>query len=371
MQTTFIAKYKPLFFSDFHFAQNTEFLEVLRGMLSLDRIHLLFIADQDSCKTTLLYAFLREYYGCTRDAPQLQERNIMFINSLREQGINYYRNEMKIFCQSYSIIPGKKKFVVIDDLDTMSEQSQQVFRNQIDKYAHNVNFIAVCSSVQKVIESLQSRLQFFRVLPIGRTFLTSLMYRVAAAEGLYLEQPAAQFLINVCEQRFCRPMLNYLEKMCIISGSGSGGGAGGGSAGGSDITKKRISLAFCKFVCADIHPDTFMDYINKLRRNDLMAAINVLFSLHNQGFSVLDILDYFFSFVKLSENLLSETEKYRVVPYLCKYITVFHNIDENKIELAFFTNNLMREFLPVIAADDCNSDTAANDNGHKPISSFS
>ena len=68
----------------------------------------------------------------------------MFINNLKEQGIQYFRNEMKTFCQSHSSIHGKKKLVIIDDIDTINEQSQQVFRNYIDKYKHNIHFISVC-----------------------------------------------------------------------------------------------------------------------------------------------------------------------------------------------------------------------------------
>ena len=33
--------------------------------------------------------------------------------------------------------------------------------------------------------------------------------------------------------------------------------------------------------------------------------------------------------------MLSEEQKYQIIPYLCKYISVFHNIHENEIELAF------------------------------------
>jgi len=36
--------------------------------------------------------------------------------------------------------------------------------------------------------------------------------------------------------------------------------------------------------------------------------------------------------------------KYRIIPFLCKYITVFHNIHEDGIELAVFTNNLQQLF---------------------------
>ena len=38
------------------------------------------------------------------------ETNIMNINCLKEQGIQYYRNEIKNFCQTKSCINGKKDF---------------------------------------------------------------------------------------------------------------------------------------------------------------------------------------------------------------------------------------------------------------------
>ncbi len=58
---------------------------------------------------------------------------------------------------------------------------------------------------------------------------------------------------------------------------------------------------------------------------------------------MIDILDNFFIFVKTTE-LLDEEEKYRIIPYICKYITIFHNVHEDEIELALFTNNIMSIF---------------------------
>ena len=71
---------------------------------------------------------IREYYQ------EPEQDNVLYINSLKEQGINYYRNDVKTFCQTCSSVKGKKKFIVLDDIDLINEQSQQVFRNYIDKY---------------------------------------------------------------------------------------------------------------------------------------------------------------------------------------------------------------------------------------------
>jgi hypothetical protein len=39
-------------------------------------------------------------------------------------------------------------------------------------------------------------------------------------------------------------------------------------------------------------------------------------------------------------NHLDENEKYNIIPHLCKYITIFHNIHEDEVELALFTNSI-------------------------------
>ena len=72
----------------------------------------------------------------------------MYLNNSKDQGIHFYRNEVKTFCQTCSLIPNKKKFVVIDDIDYINEQSQQAFRNIIDKYNHNIHFILIDFSLK-------------------------------------------------------------------------------------------------------------------------------------------------------------------------------------------------------------------------------
>ena len=54
----------------------------------------------------------------------------------------------------------------------------------------------------------------------------------------------------------------------------------------------------------------------------------------------MDILDNYFIFVK-NTLTLNEDQKYKIIPCICKYITVFHNIHEDEIELSLFTNNLI------------------------------
>jgi DNA polymerase III gamma/tau subunit len=310
-QPLFLNKYQPLYFKDFEI--DGEMSEILNTLISMNNLNILFIGDIGSGKTTFLNAVIREYYK--NDSYQ---DNILHINSLKEQGINYYRNDVKTFCQTCSCIKGKKKVIVLDDIDLINEQSQQVFRNCIDKYSHNVHFIASCTNPQKVIETLQSRLIIIKIKPLQRHHLYKIMQKIIMLEYIQISNDAQQFILNVCNNN-AKILINYLEKFKLLNES--------------------IDLELVNMVCTNISFFTFEEYTQCLKNDDIKKAINILYTIYDNGYSVMDILDNYFLFVKTT-NLLSESQKYKIIPIICKYITIFYNIHEDEIELALFTNNL-------------------------------
>ena len=321
-QNTFILKYKPYFISDFYLEK--AHLTVLKSLNELDDLNLLIVGNSCSGKTSLIYAIIREYYGMNETAV-FPEYNIMFINNLKEQGIQYFRTEMKTFCQSKSNIPGKKKIIVVDDIDIINEQSQQVFRNYIDKYSKNVHFISVCTNIQKVNESLQSRLHILKINQVNREKLETTMNKIIEKEQLQIDNEAKDFVLNISDNSI-RVLINHLEKIYILD--------------------QPVDMGVAHKLCSNISYVQFDNYIRKLKARDLKGAIAILYEIHDYGYSVIDILDYFFTFIKFTKNL-EEVEKYRILPFLCKYITIFHKVHEDVIELAFFTNNLLNEFAKV------------------------
>lgn len=314
-QETFITKYKPYYLNDF--CMNEKTISILRTLLEIDDLKLLFIGSSGSGKTTLLYSLIREYYGLSKTA-SIPETNIMFINNLKEQGINYYRNEMKTFCQSHCSIYGKKKMIVIDDLDTVNEQSQQVFRNYIDKYKHNIHFISVCTNIQKVIESIQSRLHMIQLQPPSNEEIKNIMNYIIREESIIIDEESIEYLLSMSNYSL-RVLINYLEKIYIYG--------------------EPITIDICKKMCSTVCIQKFEEYIGLLRQGKVQEAIMILYDIYDQGYSVIDILDYFYTFIKMT-NVLTDEIKYQIIPFLCKYITIFNKLHEDVIELAFFTNNL-------------------------------
>jgi len=368
----FINKYRPHTIDDF--CADNKLKLVLKTLLAIEDLNILLIGETCCGKTTILNAIIREYYQMNTDplagavvprsSPFHQpasasvhtndnlenNNNILYINSLKEQGIGFYRNEMKTFSQSHSTIYGKKKMIIIDDIDTINEQSQHVFRNYIDKYKHNVHFLSVCTNIQKVIESLQSRVHIIRIEPTTKEQVRSLMDKIIREERLYLTAECQEFILKY-SNRSIRTMISYLEKIYIYTMDGvdkdktieEGGieNGGRGEGGGSGViyplsSTQTMTIETCMNLCADIKIHIFEKYVEYLKEKRIVEAIDIMHNIHDYGFSVIDILELFFVFVK-ETAFLKEEEKYEIVKLLCKYITVFYSVHEDVIELSLFT----------------------------------
>ena len=311
----FIHKFQPIYFDDF--GKNNEVIDILKTLTTMDNLNILLIGNIASGKTSILNAIIREYYK-DYDVKEYDE-NVLYINSLKEQGINYYRTDVKTFCQTCSIIKNKKKIIILDDIDYINEQSQQVFRNCIDKFSHNVHFISSCSNIQKVIESLQSRCNILKIKPLKNENLVDIITTIKKEENIEITKEAEDFIINVSNNTV-KILINYMEKFKLLG--------------------ETITLEIAVKLCSNISFFTFEEYTKLVKNKKLDEAICLMYELYDKGYSVMDILDSYFIFIKHT-NVLSEDEKYDVIPYICKYITYFYDIHEDEIELTLFTNNLI------------------------------
>ena len=315
MEQPFIYKYRPKTLEDFEI--NPKLIELVNKLIASDILNILLIGNQGCGKTTLINCIIKKYYGDLYDS-----NNILIINSLKEQGITYYKTEVKTFCQTMSSIPNKKKIIILDDIDNINEQGQQVFKNCIDKYSKNVNFIASCCNIQKVIDSYQSKQIIIKINPLEQNYLKSFIQKLCKKENIHLDSKAEEFLIVVSNNSI-QTAISYLEKFKLLN--------------------TYITYTIAVNACTNISFNDFTEYINLCKTKNLSGAIELITTIYNNGFSVLDILDNFFIFIKMTESVV-EKYKYEIIKLICNYIIVFYNIHEEEIELIMFTNNLIKLF---------------------------
>jgi DNA polymerase III delta prime subunit len=318
MEKPFLYKYQPLCLKNFELED--DLTELLQTLIEMNVLNIMFIGDSGCGKTSLINAIIHEYYN----QKDFNSENILYINNLKEQGISYYRTEVKTFCQTSSTVIGKKKILVVDDIDFINEQSQQVFRNYIDKYSHNVHFIGSCINTQKVIDSLQSRLTIIKKRNLPEHKLRKIIDKICLSEQIPISPDVVDFILSISNKSI-RIIVNYLEKFKLLNCA--------------------ITLDLAIKVCTNISFHEFNQYTQLCKESkDLRGAVKLIYALSNRGYSVMDILDNYFIYLK-STDLLTDDEKYLIIPQVCKYITIFNNVHEDEIELAHFTNNLVNIFI--------------------------
>ena len=96
MNTPYLKKYQPRFYKDFTI--DKEYIDLLNTMQKIDNLNILLVGNSGCGKTSLIFASIREYYKLEK----IPTQNIMLINNLKEQGIQYYRTQVKTFCQTPS-----------------------------------------------------------------------------------------------------------------------------------------------------------------------------------------------------------------------------------------------------------------------------
>ncbi len=315
MNIPFLKKYQPVYYKDFIIEE--DYISLLKTLLDMDNLNILLIGNNGCGKTSLIEATIREYYNLDH----IPQNNVLIINNLKEQGIQYYRNEVRTFSQSRSNIPNKKKFIILDDIDLINEQSQQVFRNCIDKYSHNVHFLASCTNIQKVIDAVQSRCSIIKIKPMKKLFLNKIFNKIKNAEKIDIDKQAQELILNICNNSI-RQLINYLEKFKLLN---------------TKITSSKV-----KEICTNISFYEFEQYTNAwFQEKNIEKAVAIIFNIFNKGYSVMDILDNYFLFIKMT-NFISEITKYKIIKIICRYISIFHTIHENEIELVLFTNDLIK-----------------------------
>lgn len=313
----FANKYRPKRLSEFHI--DPDLYSVLSGLVQTDSLNVILYGPSGSGKTSIIYALLKEYYGF--DIP-ITHPNILKISILKEYSLTYFRSDIRNFCQTTSTIHGKQKMLVIDDIDMINEQSQQILRRYIDTYRNNVMFVMSCKDIYKVIDSIQSRLTILCIPEKNSTDLKSIIQNVTEKEQITLSEEVIQFLLDISNGSL-RILLNYLEKIKLFGAP--------------------IDIDLAVQLCTNISFHTLSAYTRACQNSNIPEAVQCIVSWLKNGYSGIDILDNYFVFLKHTKDI-SEDHKSKLVPCICKYITIFYTVHEDDIELFFFTNNVITIF---------------------------
>jgi len=316
MDNTFFDNYKPNNLSDINL--NTETIEIINIYLKNNKMLFLIHGPSLSGKTSLINILLKEYYNSSN-----YNDNILYINLLKEQGINYFRNEIKNFCQIHNSSNIKQKSIIIDDFDSLNELNQKILINYINKY-NNINFVLSCSDLNKIVPSTMYLLEMIKIENVDNVFLEKILNKIIKKTNIVLEDNIKKQLINDYNKNIPFFINKVLEINIIFINS-------------------NYIINNYKFLDNNILIN-INNYLNLCKNNKVKEAKKLILELNNIGLSVIDILDNIIYYVKNINKSLNEEYRFKIIKLITNYINVFNNLHEDKIELLFLTNNIIKIF---------------------------
>lgn len=88
------------------------------------------------------------------------DANYLYFNMSEDSGIDVLRNDIRRFAAGKSL-DGKKKIVILDELDGGSGNLYKAFRGFLEEFQNVCRFVATCNHINKIPAPLRSRFQEF------------------------------------------------------------------------------------------------------------------------------------------------------------------------------------------------------------------
>lgn len=282
----------------------------------------LLYGENDTGKTSLVHSYLTDYYNLSNIDDIKQCEYIYKYNGLCDNGIHYFKQEVFTFCK-LTISSNTKLTLFIDNIDNINEHYQLVLKDCLEQYDHKLNVIITCKNIEKIKEYLRSRVYIVKLNKYKLDNIKSILTRINNDYHLRIDQESQYYLLQKCDYSLVK-LFSMLETLRLYH------------------INENIDIQIVKQLCCYINDDMFTEFTTLWFENkDLKIAILRLKHILNMGYSIIDIYEMYFTFIKQT-IVIPDKIKHNVIKTISKYIIRFYCIHEHDIELFLFTFDLFK-----------------------------
>ena len=315
MSEQFINKYKPIDLEDINLDKHSK--DIINIYLKNNKYNFIIQGNICSGKSSLINILINKYYNISSNLNN--NSDILYINLLKDYGINYYRNEIKNFCNINNFINNnKKKTIVIDDIDQVNDNCQQIIISLINKY-NNINFLFSFFDYNKINDNFLKILEPIYIKPIDNEFTKKILKNIVVKEKLTISDNIIDQIIKLSNYSIPQS-INNLNKIILYD---------------SNINNINVEN-----IISNITIEYFDIYINFCKTKNYKESFQHILKFVDNGYSVIDIIEDFFLYIK-NYSQLDDKCKFEIIKVICSMINIINNINEENIELLFLTNNII------------------------------
>lgn len=247
-------KYRPTYFNDI--VSHDLIKNIFNNLINKNTYHHIILYGPPGIgKTTIISNYLKKIYN------ENYKLYILELNGSDDRGINIVRDEIKNYsCTNNIYNINKKKFVILDEVDSMTHDAQNALKEIIELYEYNTHFCLICNFINKIIYPLQSCCIMFRLPSINQNNMKKFLLKIIEKEKIKYTNDGINSIIKLSNGDL-RKSCNNLQSIHLSF---------------ENISKSNVhdclgipTLSEIKFLFKkNIKLSKYIDYILKLRINN-------------------------------------------------------------------------------------------------------
>jgi len=243
----------------------------------------IFITGMPGCgKTTLMREILQEY------AKQKRRPNAhlwgyettdecLLLGPDQDRGIQTIRGQVSLFIRQMSIGEDIFRWVIIDDVDTFPQISQQALRRPMESYSHITRFLFIGSSEEDLIPALRSRCIHISMNTVDMLFNAKQFLKyVDMPDTTKFTDEMWSWIINIAGNN-TSDLVRLLKLVRDVSVTFEG----------------ELTIQTVRALCSAPYYLDFIPLLRAMSERNIQEAVKSLLMIWKRGYAYEDILESF------------------------------------------------------------------------------
>lgn len=240
--------------------------------------HIFLTGPPGSGKSTLARELL-QYYAAAHKRPlasqwgEITTEECLLLGPDQDRGIQTIRGYVSLFIRQKGIEDKLYRWVVIDDVDTFPQISQQALRRPMESYSHITRFLFIGSSFEDLIPALRSRCIHLMMNSVNPSMYQTELMSVVGLTGLNFTDDMWSWVINITNSNVSE-LIRLLGLVRDVVAAGS-----------------PLTLRLIQTLCSAPFYMDFFPLMGALAKKDVVAGTNALITVWRRGYTFEDILE--------------------------------------------------------------------------------
>jgi DNA polymerase III gamma/tau subunit len=243
----------------------------------------IFITGPPGCGKTTLVKELLQLYAKQKNRPDKHlwgEESVdecLLLGPDQDRGIQTIRGQISLFIRQKSIGQNTFRWILIDDVDTFPQISQQALRRPMESYSHITRFIFIGTSEDNLIPAIRSR-----CIHIAMNSIDMIFYRKSFLKNANMPNPEKfteemwNWLITIAHNNIS-DLIRLLKLVRDIS-----------------VTlNEELTITQVKSLCSAPFYLDFLPLLAAMSQRNIVESIKSIVCIWKRGYAYEDILESF------------------------------------------------------------------------------